>query len=118
MTEHRGREVESVAQLMSADTPPPLMNPNMAGYHRQQVCKLRDASDRPDKRTGAVDILREPVDLHDHLAGILSLANKTKGGSGEWIAEKCTAVVAGENASFCAHFVATSLEQVSHHHSE
>ncbi len=36
------------------------------------------------------------IDLHGHLAGILSLANKVKGGIGEDVAEKCTAMVAGE----------------------
>ena len=99
--------------LSNADTPPPLMHPNMAGYYREQVSKLRDALDHPDNRTEAADILRtlidrielKPVlvegkktlaiDLHGHLAGILSLANKAKGGIGEDIAEKCTAMVAG-----------------------
>ena len=89
------------------------MHPNMAGYYRQQVSKLRDALDHPDNRTEAADILRtlidridlKPVkvegkrtlaiDLHGHLAGILSLANKAKGGIGEDIAEKCTAMVCG-----------------------
>jgi ferredoxin len=84
------------------------MHPNMAGYYRQQVSKLRDALDHPDNRTEAADILRtlidrielKPVlvegkktlaiDLHGHLAGILSLANTDKGGIGEDVAEKCT----------------------------
>ncbi|MGI9452801.1 MAG: recombinase family protein, partial [Geminicoccaceae bacterium] len=35
------------------------------------------------------------IDLHGHLAGILALANKAKGGIGEDVAEKCTAMVAG-----------------------
>ena len=67
--------------------------------------------DHPDNRTEAADILRtlidrielKPVlvegqkmlaiDLYGHLAGILSLANKAKGGIGEDVAEKCTTMV-------------------------
>jgi DNA invertase Pin-like site-specific DNA recombinase len=114
MAELEARKIEIEAKLANADTPPPLMHPNMAGYYREQVSKLRDALDHPDNRTEAADILRtlidrielKPVtidgkrtlaiDLHGHLAGILSLANKGKGGIGEDVAEKCTAMVAGE----------------------
>ena len=113
MTELEARKIEIEAKLSNADTPPPLMHPNMAVYYREQVSKLRDALDHPDNRTEAADILRtlidrielKPVmidgkkklaiDLHGHLAGILSLANKAKGGIREDAAEKCTAMVAG-----------------------
>ena len=82
--------------------------------------------DHPDNRAEAADILRtlinrielKPVkidgkktlaiDLHGHLAGILSLANQGKGGIGEDIAEKCTAMV-GERNTLCALFVVYSL---------
>ena len=114
MTELETRKIEIEAKLANADTPPPLMHPNMAGYYREQVSKLRDALDHPDNRTEAADILRtlidrielKPVkiegkktlaiDLHGHLAGILSLGEQGKGGIGEDVAEKCTAMVAGE----------------------
>ena len=113
MTELEARRIEIETKLSNADTPPPLMHPNMAAYYRQQVSKLRDALDHPDNRTEAADILRtlidrielKPVmvegkktlaiDLHGHLAGILSLANKAKGGIGEDVAETCTVMVAG-----------------------
>ena len=114
MTELEARRIEIEVKLSNADTPPPLMHPNMAGYYREQVSKLRDALDHPDNRTEAADILRtlidrielKPVlvegkktlaiDLHGHLAGILSLANKAKSGIGEDVAATCTAMVAGE----------------------
>ncbi len=107
MTELEARKVEIEAKLVNADTPPPLIHPNMAGYYRQQVSKLRDALDHPDNRTGAADILRTlidrielrpvmvegkktlAIDLHGHLTGILSLANKAKDRIGDDIAETC-----------------------------
>jgi len=70
--------------------------------------------DHPNNRTEAADILRTlidrielrpvmvvgkktlAIDLHGHLAGILSLANKAKRGIGEDVVEECTALVAGE----------------------
>ena len=103
MTELETRKAEIEAKLANADTPPPLMHPNMAGYYREQVSKLRDALDHPDNRTEAADILRTlidrielkpikidgkktlAIDLHGHLAGILSLANKAKGGIGRML---------------------------------
>ena len=112
MTELEARKTEIEAKLSNADTPPPLMHPNMAGYYRKQISKLRDALDYPDNRTEAADILRTlidrielkpimidgkktlAIDLHGHLAGILSLANKAKGGIREDVADKCTAMVA------------------------
>lgn len=114
MAELEARNVEIEAKLTNADTPPPLMHPNIAGYYREQVSKLRDALDHPDNRTEAADILRTlidrielmpvlvegkktlAIDLHGHLAGILSFAKKANGGIGEDVAEKCTAMVAGE----------------------
>ena len=112
MSKLEARRIEIEARLTNAGTPPPLLHPNMASYYREQVSKLRDALDHPDNRTEAADILRtlidrielKPVkidgrktlaiDLHGHLAGILSLANKAKGGIGEDVAEECTAMVA------------------------
>jgi len=123
MNELEARKVEIEAKLNSTDTPPSLMHPNMAGYYREQVSRLRDALNKPSDRTEAADILRtlvdrielKPVtingkktlaiDLHGHLAGILSLANKAKAGIGENVAEKCTALVAGECNTLRALFV-------------
>ena len=114
MNELEARKIEIEAKLSNSDTPPPLMHPNMAGYYRQQVSKLRDALDHSDKRAEAADILSTlidrielnpvkidskktlAIDLHGHLAGILSLANKGKGGIGNDVAERCTAIVAGK----------------------
>ncbi|MEM9438915.1 MAG: hypothetical protein AAGA73_00560 [Pseudomonadota bacterium] len=108
------RMIEIEAKLANADILRPLMHPNMAGSYREQVTRLRDTLDRLDNRTEAADFLRtlidriklKPVimdgkktlaiDLHGHLAGILSLTKKAIGGIGEDIAEKCTAMVAGE----------------------
>ena len=114
MTELEVRKIDIEAKLNNTKTPPPLMHPNMAGHYREQVSKLCDALDHPGNRTEAADILRTlidrielkpimtdgkktlAIDLHGHLAGILSLANKGKGGIGEDVAEKCTEMVAGE----------------------
>jgi len=104
MIELEAHKVEIEAKLSNTDTLPPLMHPNVAGYYREQVSKLRDALDHPDNRTEAADIMRTlidgkkslAIDLHGHLAGILSFANKDKAGIGGDVAEKCTAMVAGE----------------------
>ena len=123
MTELEARRIEIETKISNADTPPPLLHPNMAGYYRDQVSKLRDALDHPDNRTEAADILRTlidrielkpikvegkrtlAIDLHGHLAGILSLANKAKGGIGEDVAEKCTTLVAGGKQAPRAYFL-------------
>ena len=123
MIELEARRVEIETKLSNADAPPPLLHPNMAGYYRQQVSKLRDALDHPDNRTEAADTLRTlidrvelklvkidskktlAIDLHGHLAGILSPANQGKGGIGDDVAEKSTAMVAGERNTLCALFV-------------
>ena len=62
MTELETRKVEIEAKLSNADTLPPLMHPNMAGYCREQGSKLCDALDLPDNRTEAADILRTLID--------------------------------------------------------
>ena len=51
MTELEARRIEIETKLSNADTPPPLMHPNMAGYYREQVSNLRDALDHPGNRT-------------------------------------------------------------------
>ncbi|MEL6965016.1 MAG: zinc ribbon domain-containing protein [Pseudomonadota bacterium] len=48
MTELEARRIDIEAKLKDVDTPPLLMQPNMAGYYREQVSKLRDALDHPD----------------------------------------------------------------------
>lgn len=99
--------------LDGMETPPPLLHPNMAGYYRQQVTKLRDELNDEAHRTEAADILRTlidrielrpitvkgrttlSIDLHGELAGILSLASKQKGAIGDDVATECTKLVAG-----------------------
>lgn len=108
------RRIEIETKLESTDTSLPLMHPNMASYYRGQVSKLHNALNHLDNRTEAADIRRTPIDhielkpakiddkktlaidLHGHLAGILSLANRAKGGIREDVAAKCTAMIAGE----------------------
>ncbi|MGH1480329.1 MAG: hypothetical protein ACRBM6_16660 [Geminicoccales bacterium] len=107
-------KIEIGARLENIDTPAPLMHPKMAGYYREQVSRLRNALNELGDSNAATDVLRtlidrielKPVkiegkksltiDLHGHLAGILSLANKDKAGIGGDVAEKCTAMIAEE----------------------
>ncbi len=99
----------------------------MAGYYREQVSRLSDARNEPSDRNEAADILctlidrielkpvkidgkkSQAIDLHGHLAGILSLANKDKAGIGEDVAEKCTAMVAGERRHRKHTFLGVSI---------
>jgi hypothetical protein len=78
-----------------------LLHPNMAGYYRDQVAQLREALSG-NGQAEAIDLIRKlidrivltpvedekgrktlSIDLHGHLAGILSLATKAKKPLGE-----------------------------------
>ncbi|MEM9438900.1 MAG: hypothetical protein AAGA73_00485 [Pseudomonadota bacterium] len=48
MTKLEARRIDIGPKLKNVDTPPPLMQPNMAGHYREEVSKLRDALDHPD----------------------------------------------------------------------
>ena len=76
---------------------PVLIHPNMANYYRDQIAALRAALGDELARVQAADLIRKlvdkivlvpgtddeghtslSIDLHGHLAGILSLATKAK----------------------------------------
>ena len=75
---------------------PVLIHPNMAEVYRKQVTELHASLNDEERRAEAVDIVRSlvekivltpalvegkntlAIDLHGHLAGILSLAAQTK----------------------------------------
>ncbi len=81
------------AELSQADSPPPLLHPNMAEVFHRKINELHQALTSDDSKTEAAEILRTLVDaiiltpedselsvyLKGDLAGILTLAqNKTK----------------------------------------
>ena len=90
--EHRKAEVER--QLADAETPPPLLHPEMATFYREQVSTLhtalQDDSEATRLKAGEVlrtlvkEILLTPqagdlkIDVRGDLAGILAVSLKTK----------------------------------------
>ena len=81
------------AELSQADSPPPLLHPNMAEVYHRQIRELHGALTGEDSKTEAAEILRTLIDaiiltpedsklsvyLKGDLAGILTLAqNKAK----------------------------------------
>ena len=90
--EHRKAEVER--QLADAETPPPLLHPEMATFYRKQVSTLhtalQDDSEATRLRAGEVlrtlvkEILLTPeagdlrIDVRGDLAGILAISLKTR----------------------------------------
>ncbi|WP_114090138.1 recombinase family protein [Thalassospira profundimaris] len=96
MWELENQKAELEAKLKDTQEEPVLIHPNMAASYRDQVAALHDALNDKARRAEAVDITRSlvdkivltpttidgkdtlAIDLHGHLAGILSLAAKTK----------------------------------------
>ena len=97
MTDLENRKVEIEARLKDATESPVLIHPNMANYYRDQIARLREALADEHAREQASEIIRKlvdkivlvqvtdveghtnlSIDLHGHLAGILSLATKAK----------------------------------------
>lgn len=81
------------AELSEADSPPPLLHPNMVEVYHRKINELHQALTSDDTKTEAAEILRTLIDaivltpedselsiyLKGDLAGILTLAqNKTK----------------------------------------
>ncbi len=81
------------AELSQADSPPPLLHPNMSEVYHRKINELHQALTSDDTKTEAAEILRTLIDaitltpedselslyLKGDLAGILTLAqNKTK----------------------------------------
>jgi site-specific DNA recombinase len=92
----RRKRAELEARLKDGEDNPVLSHPNMAGYYRDQVTHLREALSG-NTHAEAVELIRKltdrivltpvedehghktlPIDLHGHLAAILSLATKAK----------------------------------------
>lgn len=88
---------QELARLISeTDEPPALLHPNMAQHYKREVERLHEALGDDGHRAEAVEIIRSlvdkivlhplpegaavpmAIDLHGHLAGILSLAAQTK----------------------------------------
>ena len=102
MTDLENRKAETEARIREASDNPVLLHPNMAHYYRDQIAQLREALADEHAQAGAADIIRKlvdkvvlmpvadeegrkslTIDLHGHLAGILSLATKAKRPLGE-----------------------------------
>ncbi|MEW5704394.1 MAG: recombinase family protein [Pseudomonadota bacterium] len=96
MWELENEKADLQAKLGKSEDEPVLIHPNMAEVYRSQVAKLHEALSDESRRGEAVDVVRSlvekvvltpvtkdgketlAIDLHGHLAGILSLAAKTK----------------------------------------
>ena len=97
MTDLENRKAETEARIKDATDNPVLIHPNMANYYRDQIAALREALGDELARVQAADLIRKlvdkivlvpgtddeghtslSIDLHGHLAGILSLATKAK----------------------------------------
>jgi site-specific DNA recombinase len=96
MTDLENRKAETEARIKDATDNPVLLHPNMANYYRDQIAALREALADEHARVQATEIIRKlvdkivvtplpdeegrtmSIDLHGHLAGILSLATKAK----------------------------------------
>jgi len=97
MTDLENRKLETEARIKDATDNPVLIHPNMANYYRDQIGALREALGDEHAQVQASEIIRKlvdkivlvpgtddegntslSIDLHGHLAGILSLATKAK----------------------------------------
>ncbi len=86
------RKEALLAQLATADEPPPLLHPSMADLYRTKVEELADALQREDTRLEASEMLRGlieaivltpqdgqlRIELRGNLAAMLAAAQKTK----------------------------------------
>ena len=97
MTDLEHRKLETEARIRDATENPVLIHPNMANYYRDQIGELRESLADEHARVQATEIIRKlvdkivvtpvsdeegrtslSIDLHGHLAGILSLATQAK----------------------------------------
>jgi hypothetical protein len=97
MTDLENRKLETEARIRDAMDNPVLTHPNMANYYRDQIGALREALGDEHAHVQVSKIIRKLadkivlvpgtddeghtslwIDLHGHLAGILSLATKAK----------------------------------------
>ncbi len=93
MKELEARQEVLETELSQADSPPPLLHPNMAGVYQRKIQDLHAALNSEDSKVEAAEILRTLIDaivltpeddeltiyLKGDLAGILNLAqNKEK----------------------------------------
>jgi site-specific DNA recombinase len=94
MLDTRKQELERL--VASSEAPPPLLHPKMAEVYRREVARLHEALTDEKHRDEAIEIIRDlvdkivlhplpegaertmEIDLHGNLAGILSVAAKTK----------------------------------------
>src|SRR5262245_48407036 len=92
LTANAARREELKARLAAADSPPPLLHPEMAELYRLKVSTLAQALERQETRTEATEALRGLVDaiiltptdgelrieLKGNLAAMLSAATNAK----------------------------------------
>ena len=101
MTALENDKTEIEERLKDAAENPVLIHPNMANHYRDQIAALREALTDEHAQAQAADLIRKlvekivltpeagegggslSIDLHGHLAGILSLATKAKRPLGE-----------------------------------
>ncbi|MEQ8694504.1 MAG: recombinase family protein [Gammaproteobacteria bacterium] len=124
-------KAELEGSLADTTEEPVLIHPNMAEVYRKQVTSLHASLNDENRRAEAVDIVRSlvekivltpasvegkntlAIDLHGHLAGILSLAAQTKKPLGESdFSVRSTKLVAGGRYRLYLLLVANELPTV------
>ncbi len=97
MIDLESRKAEIEARIKDSEDNPLRIHPNMANYYRDQIARLREALTDEHAQVQAAEIIRklidrivltpiededgrksQSIDLHGHLAGILSLATNAK----------------------------------------
>lgn len=113
MLELEERQKTLEKRVRDAKEMPVSLHPNLAGHYREQIGRLREALQCPDKREQAAAALRPLIDrieltpvgrdgqeipsisLHGHLAGILALAMQTEKRRETGLSEESIKLVAG-----------------------
>ena len=113
MLELEERQQTLEKRVRNAKEMPVSLHPNLAGHYREQIGRLREALQCPDKREQAAAALRPLIDrieltpvgrdgqeipsisLHGHLAGILALAMQTEKRRETGLSEESIKLVAG-----------------------
>ena len=113
MLELEERQQTLEKRVRNAKAMPVSLHPNLASHYREQIGRLREALQCPDKREQAAAALRPLIDrieltpvgrdgqeipsisLHGHLAGILALATQTGKRQETGLSEESIKLVAG-----------------------
>ena len=119
MLELEERQQTLEKRVRNAKEMPVSLHPNLAGYYREQIGRLREALQCPDRREQAAAALRPLIDrieltpvgrdgqeipsisLHGRLAGILALAMQTEKRQETGLSEESIKLVAGARNRRC-----------------